>query len=76
VAHGLHTADLVLASTQAMLSERERHYGCFTQSRVVRNGCDPALFPPADKKPFIFAVGRLWDDAKIVGMLDKVAPLS
>ena len=74
VARGLHAADLVLAPTQAMLAELKRHYGCFARSRVVPNGRDPALFQPADKKPFIFAVGRLWDDAKNVGMLDEVAP--
>jgi glycogen(starch) synthase len=74
VARGLHAADLVLAPTRAMLSALGRHYGCFTRSRVVPNGRDPALFPPADKRPFIFAVGRLWDEAKNVGMLDEVAP--
>jgi glycogen synthase len=74
VARGLHAADLVLAPTQAMLSALEQHYGSFTRRRVVPNGRDPALFSPADKRPFIFAVGRLWDEAKNVGMLDEVAP--
>jgi glycogen synthase len=74
VARGLHGADLVLAPTQAMLSMLERHYGRFSRSRVVPNGRDPALFWPAVKEPFIFAMGRLWDEAKNVAMLDKVAP--
>jgi glycogen(starch) synthase len=74
VSRGLHAADLVLAPTQAMLAELERHYGYFARSRVVPNGRDPARFPPADKQPFIFAAGRLWDKAKNVEMLDEVAP--
>jgi glycosyltransferase involved in cell wall biosynthesis len=74
VARGLHAADLVLAPTRAMLSVLERLYGCFTRSRAVPNGRNPVLFPPAAKEPFIFAVGRLWDEAKNAAMLDKVAP--
>ena len=74
VASGLHAADLVVAPTQAMLSSLERHYGRLRRSRVVPNGRDAALFSPADKQPFILAVGRLWDEAKNIAMLDKVAP--
>jgi glycogen(starch) synthase len=73
VARGLHAADLVLAPTQAMLAALERHYGCFSRSGVIPNGRDSALFPPGVKEPFIFAVGRLWDEAKNVAMLDDVA---
>jgi glycogen synthase len=74
VARGLHAADLVLAPTQAMLSALERHYGRLRRSRVVPNGRDSVLFPAADKHPFILAVGRLWDEAKNIVMLDRVAP--
>jgi glycogen synthase len=74
VARGLHGADLVLAPTRAMLSVLERHYGRFSRSRVVPNGRDPGLFRPGVKTPFIFAMGRLWDEAKNVAVLDKVAP--
>jgi glycosyltransferase involved in cell wall biosynthesis len=73
VARGLHGADLVLAPTQAMLAALARHYGRFRRACVVPNGRDPGLFPLAIKEPFIFAVGRLWDEAKNVAMLDKVA---
>jgi glycogen(starch) synthase len=74
IACGLHGADLVLAPTRAMLSVLERHYGRFSRSRVVPNGRDPGLFRPGVKAPFIMAMGRLWDEAKNVAMLDKVAP--
>jgi glycogen synthase len=74
VACGLQSADLVLAPTQAMLSMLERHYGRFSRTRVVPNGRDPAQFRPGVKEPFIVAIGRLWDEAKNVAMLDKIAP--
>jgi hypothetical protein len=74
VARGLHAADLVVAPTQAMLAELERYYGCFVRSRVIPHGRNPARFPPAAKQPFIFAVGRLWDEAKNIGKLDQIAP--
>jgi glycogen(starch) synthase len=74
VARGLQAADLVLAPTQAMLCALKRHYGTIPWSRVVPNGRDPALFRPGVKQPFVFAMGRLWDEAKNVAMLDKVAP--
>jgi glycogen synthase len=57
-----------------MLSALERHYGRLRRSHVVPNGRDTALFSPADKRPFILAVGRLWDEAKNIVMLDTVAP--
>ncbi len=74
VSRGLQGADLVLAPTRAMLTALGRHYGPFTRSHVVPNGREPALFPPGVKEPFIFAVGRLWDEAKNVALLDQVAP--
>ena len=74
VGRGLQAAGLVLAPTQAMLSALERHYGCFTRSCVVPNGRDRVHFRPAAKKPFILALGRLWDEAKNIGMLEQVAP--
>jgi glycogen(starch) synthase len=74
VARGLHAADLVLAPTRAMLAALERHYGRFSRSGVVPNGRDPSRFPPGVKEPFIFAVGRLWDEAKNGATLEKVAP--
>lgn len=74
VACGLHGADLVLAPTRAMLSALERHYGHFNRSGVVPNGRDSGLFQPAAKAPFVLAMGRLWDEAKNVALLDEVAP--
>jgi glycogen synthase len=74
VACGLHAADLVLAPSQAMLSALQEHYGPIPAGRVVPNGRDPALFAPGVKEDFVFTVGRLWDEAKNVAALERIAP--
>jgi glycosyltransferase involved in cell wall biosynthesis len=73
VTRGLRAADMVAAPTRAMLAALQRHYGPLPRTRVMLNGRDPALFPPAAKQPLVFAAGRLWDDAKNIGALDAAA---
>lgn len=74
VRRGLHAADMVVAPTAGMLSELRRLYGLPGQERVIFNGRSDELFAPAEKKPFVCTAGRLWDEAKNVGALCKVAP--
>ncbi len=73
VARGLHAARLVLTPTRAMLAALERHYGHLRAARVIPNGRDSRLFSPGQKQPFVFAAGRLWDEAKNVAALGAVA---
>jgi glycogen synthase len=73
VQRGLQAAHLVAAPTGAMLAALHRHYGPLPASQVIANGRSPHLFAPQKKDPFIFACGRLWDEAKNVGALDAVA---
>lgn len=73
VTRGLRAADLVIAPTRAMLSALERHYGRLPHKRAVPNGQDPALYRPGAKEPLIFSAGRLWDEAKNVGVLERIA---
>jgi glycogen synthase len=73
VAAGLAAADLVVAPTRAMLGELERHYGLSGERRVIPNGRRAAGLR-REKEPFVFTAGRLWDDAKNVAALDRVAP--
>jgi glycogen(starch) synthase len=70
---GLNHADLVVAPTRAMLTALQMHYGPLAATGVIYNGRNPAHFPPRRKEPMIFSVGRLWDEAKNVGLLDKIA---
>jgi glycogen synthase len=74
VARGLRAADLVIAPTAAMLASLDRYYGPLGATRVVPNGRDRARFPPGRKQPLIFSAGRLWDEAKNIAALERVAP--
>ena len=71
---GLHAANLVVAPTFAMLAALQRHYGVFRSARVVANGRDPSRFARARKCPFVMTAGRLWDPAKNLAALERVAP--
>lgn len=74
VAHGLRSADRVVAPSAAMLEALGRHYGPLPTSRVIPNGRDPSLFAPGAKEEMVLSVGRLWDQAKNTVALAAVAP--
>lgn len=75
VRRGLQAADFVTAPTEAMLSALQTRYGPLPHTAVVPNGRDASLFAPhAQKEPFIFTAGRLWDDAKNIRALAEIAP--
>jgi len=69
---GLNAADLVVAPSRAMLDNLKRRQN-LAGGRVIPVGRDPALFQPAAKEPVIVTAGRLWDPAKNVAMLDRIA---
>lgn len=72
VSRGLQRADHVVAPTQAMLTSMQSHYGPLFSASVIPNA--RALQQgPAQKEPFFFAAGRLWDEAKNVALLDRIA---
>lgn len=73
VAAGLHAADLVVAPSAAMLASLTEHYGQLAPTRVIPNGRDAGLFRPAAKEPIVFSAGRLWDEAKNLEALERVA---
>ncbi|HYF34529.1 MAG TPA: glycosyltransferase family 4 protein [Prosthecobacter sp.] len=74
VRRGLQAANCVVAPTNAMLRELIRCYGPLPNHQVIPNGRHPRTFAPAAKEPFVLSVGRLWDEAKNVGLLCEVAP--
>lgn len=73
VAAGLHAASLVVAPSAAMLASLAEHYGELARTRVIPNGRDAGLFRPAAKEPMVFSAGRLWDEAKNLEALERVA---
>lgn len=70
---GLNGADLVVAPTHAMLAAVQRHYAFQTPAQVIYNGRQ--LYQPerATKNPFIFTMGRIWDEAKNIAALNAIA---
>jgi glycosyltransferase involved in cell wall biosynthesis len=73
VSRGLAAADVVIAPTRAMLVAVEHHYGPIRDGRVVHNGRDATLFEAGAKDDFVMAAGRLWDEAKNISALSRVA---
>ena len=73
VLDGLRAADAIVAPSTAMLSNIERLYGVSANSRVIYNGCDAHDFKATRKEPFILAAGRIWDEAKNIGSLARIA---
>ena len=81
VGAGLRAANVVAAPSAALLDELRTRYGPLRDgARVLPNGRGPhpeLVPPPGDggaKQPFILAAGRLWDEAKNVAALARVAP--
>lgn len=73
VSRGLQQADRVVAPTDAMLMALHHYYGPLPKSAVIPNGRTAALFASGPKEPFIFTAGRLWDEAKNVALLERIA---
>jgi len=76
VLRGLQAAGMIVAPTRAMAAQLAYHHGVARDVRVIPNGCDPARFAGmrAEKQPLILSVGRIWDEAKNIGLLDGIAP--
>ena len=69
---GLLGADAVVAVSRAMADAVSRHYG-FTGAAVILNSRRSGEYQPSVKKPFILTSGRVWDSAKNVISLDRIA---
>jgi glycosyltransferase involved in cell wall biosynthesis len=78
VARGLDAASVVVAPTVAMLEMLRKEYGGPGEASVIPNAIGserrvcPNTFAKAD---LVFAAGRLWDEAKNIGALCRVASL-
>jgi glycogen(starch) synthase len=67
---GLRAADVVVAPTHAVLDDLRRHYRLCRDRVVVHNGS--SLEPiPAEKEPFVLALGRFRDEAKNLAALAR-----
>jgi glycosyltransferase involved in cell wall biosynthesis len=75
VAEGLRGADAVVAPTGWMLGELRRLYENLWRARVIPHGRrEPRRGAGSVRKePLIFAAGGVWDEAKNIGLLARVA---
>ena len=73
VTRGIQAANFVVAPSSAMLAALNRHYGSIVNGRVIPNGRNPTVFHPAGKREFCIAAGRIWDEAKNISALIRIA---
>jgi len=75
VANGLSAASAVVALTRSVAADLETHYGFARErSTVIPNGIELGRFARRAKRPVVMAAGRVWDEAKNLALLDRVAP--
>jgi glycogen synthase len=71
---GIRGADAVVAPPAAMLESLERHYGPLPFARVIHNGRTlEGPEPTGPRKRLVLAAGRIWDEAKNITQLSKIA---
>jgi glycogen(starch) synthase len=73
VSQGLACADAIVAPTHAMARCINDLYRPPHEIQVIANGRSALRFVPAPKHPYVFAAGRMWDQAKNLATLDAAA---
>lgn len=73
VTDGLHAASAVVAPSRYMRDALARHYGAPRHAHVIYNARRLDDFVPGIKEQFVFAAGRVWDEAKNLQALDAAA---
>jgi len=71
----LMAAKLVTAPSATMGAALQQHYGIDPgHCRVIPNGVQRSRFHSAEKVPLILSAGRVWDEAKNMKILSRIAP--
>ncbi|MGK7391614.1 MAG: glycosyltransferase family 4 protein [Candidatus Cyclobacteriaceae bacterium M2_1C_046] len=73
VQKAIYSADKVVAPTQAILDDFRKQYQGLDDAQVVYNGINLEEYQISEKEPFIFSMGRLWDEAKNIQLLVEAA---
>ncbi|MDB5037680.1 MAG: glycosyltransferase [Bacteriovoracaceae bacterium] len=74
VQKSLNAVDLVIAPSKAALRDLENQFGPLPNEKLsIPNGCREIEEINVLKKNRILSVGRLWDEAKNISALDKIA---
>lgn len=73
VSQSVAEADALVAPTAAFLAEFQLLHGEARHARAIFNGRPAAHFKPGVKRRIVLAAGRVWDDAKNIDLLRRVA---
>jgi glycogen(starch) synthase len=73
VSAGLKAADAVVSISNTYAAELNRLYGFIEKMSVIYNGRDASSFSVDEKKKQVFAMGRIWDEAKNLSLLSKIS---
>jgi glycogen(starch) synthase len=73
VSAGIRSADMLTAPTQAFLDQFQATHGRVKSARAIWNGRDASFFSPGRKRNMVLAAGRLWDEAKNIAILCRIA---
>lgn len=74
VRDGLRRANAWVAPTRAFRGQLASQYGLQETGEVIWNGVETRSRSPAAKQPFVLSAGRLWDKAKNLSAIARVAP--
>jgi glycogen(starch) synthase len=66
---GMAGADFLVAPSAAMMHYVREIYSVTVPGQVVYNARSAADFYPGQKKPVVFSMGRIWDEAKNIQLL-------
>ena len=71
VTRGIRGADALVAPTRALLAELRRFYEPRCLCEAIPNGL--AGLSPRSKEPYVLGAGRVWDEAKNLAAVERVA---
>jgi glycogen synthase len=71
---GIGGADVLVAPTRALLAALRRLYRPSCPCEAIPNGLAPGQLVAVPKEPYVLGVGRVWDEAKNLGALERIAP--
>jgi glycogen synthase len=73
VKKGLEHTDLVIAPSQTMMQCLQQIYTERFKGRVIYNSRNFGKFRPHRKQPYVFSMGRIWDEAKNIQLLAQAS---
>ncbi|MGI8635860.1 MAG: glycosyltransferase family 4 protein, partial [Segetibacter sp.] len=71
---GISDADYLIAPSDWMMTAIRKIYHVSVAGEVIYNGRNAGLFYQSEKQPFVFSMGRVWDEAKNISLLVAAAP--